>query len=153
MEQFFIFCHSNQLPQSESNWQSFVNYFVKYCTCIPCALLFKNRTPCALPSPSMHKWKGWTPYKLTPVCSTLKYVVNFTSLSFLLCVFLFIPCGDVGKNERRSNMPCMPCVVQITNLALHIQLIIDVLRPDETTLMNCNEEMLYLRKVFVCYED
>jgi len=47
----------------------------------------------------------------------------------------------------------MPCVVQITNLALHIQLIIDVLRPDETTLMNCNEEMLYLRKVFVCYED
>jgi len=89
------------------------------------------------------------------VNSSLQYIkirgeLHFIKF-FIVCVS-FHPLRGRRKNERRSNVPCMPCVVQITNLALHIQLIIDVLRPDETTLMNCNEEMLYLRKVFVCYE-
>ena len=66
---------------------------------LPWALLFKRKTPCALPLSSIPTWKGWTPYRFSkgyrhkPVKYRLLWLINKINLLTIVAIDLRTKCS------------------------------------------------------------
>ena len=101
---------------------------------LPWALLFKRKTPCALPLSSIPTWKGWTPYRFSkgyrhkPVKYRLLWLINKINLLTIVAIDLCTKCSVTvamvsrfSENKKRYKFMLLSTNLCVANLLKHLK--------------------------------